>query len=114
MTEYEKAAVAFIRLQLKELEQIHEKALDALNAVQGRDQVHAWKKKAYEALKDKLPEKEAKQLSKDWLETSYIVGDLFDELSDDVDMCRRHLKRLIKEIETNGLPEATASPEGST
>ncbi len=109
MTEYEQEAVDFIRLQLKELEQIHDKALEALNAVQGRDQAHAWKKKAFEALKDKLPEKEAKQLSKDWLETSYITGDLFDELSDDVDMCRRHLKKLVKEIEKNGLPEEKGS-----
>ena len=107
MTEREQAAVDFIRLKLKELEQIHAKALDALNAVQGRDQVHKWKKEALEALRGKLSPAHEKQLTKDWIETSYIVGDLFDELSDDVDMCRRHLKKLIKDIETNGLPEPT-------
>ena len=106
MTEREQAAVDFIQLKVKELEEIHEKALDALNAVQGRDQVVKWKKEALDALRGKISEAHARQLSKDWLETSYIVGDLFDELSDDVDMCRRHLKKLIKDIETNGLPEA--------
>ena len=105
MTEREQAAVDFIRLKLQELGEIHEKALDALNAVQGRDQVHKWKREALDTLRGKISEAHEKQLSKDWLETSYIVGDLFDELSDDVDMCRRHLKKLIKDIEANGLPE---------
>ena len=107
MDDRSQAAVDFIRLKIKDLEQIHEKALDALNAVQGRDQVYKWKKEAIDALRGKVSEAQIKQLSKDWLETSYIVGDLFDELSDDVDMCRRHLKRLIKDIEANGLPEET-------
>ena len=105
MTEREQAAVDFIRLKIEELGQIHDKALDALNAVQGRDQVVQWKKDALSALTGKISEAHEKQLSKDWLETSYITGDLFDELSDDVDMCRRHLKKLIKDIEVHGLPE---------
>ena len=109
MTEHEQAALDFIHLKLKELEQIHAKALNALNAVQGRDQVHNWKREAIETLRGKLSPAHEQQLTKDWIETSYIVGDLFDELSDDVDMCRRHLKKLIKEIETNGLPDP-ASP----
>ncbi len=105
MTEREQEAVDFIRLKVEELGQIHDKALEALNAVQGRDQVVKWKKEALDALRGKVSEAQSKQLSKDWLETSYITGDLFDELSDDVDMCRRHLKKLIKDIEKNGLPE---------
>ncbi len=105
MTEREQAAVDFIQMKLKELEEIHAKALNALNAVQGRDQVVKWKKEALGELQGKISEAHSKQLAKDWLETSYIVGDLFDELSDDVDMCRRHLKRLAKDIDTNGLPE---------
>lgn len=105
MTEREQEAVDFIRLKVEELGQIHDKALEALNAVQGRDQVVKWKKEALDALRGKVSEVQSKQLSKDWLETSYITGDLFDELSDDVDMCRRHLKKLIKDIEKNGLPE---------
>ncbi|GJL62904.1 MAG: hypothetical protein NPIRA04_15580 [Nitrospirales bacterium] len=105
MTEREQEAIDFILLKLKELEQIHKKALEALNAVQGRDQVVKWKKEALDSLKGKISESVEKQLAKDWLETSYIVGDLFDELSDDVDMCRRHLKKLLKDIQTHGLPE---------
>ncbi|GJL65599.1 MAG: hypothetical protein NPIRA05_05700 [Nitrospirales bacterium] len=105
MTEREQEAIDSILLKLKELEQIHEKALEALNAVQGRDQVVQWKKDALVSLKGKISESVEKQLAKDWLETSYIVGDLFDELSDDVDMCRRHLKKLLKDIQTHGLPD---------
>ncbi|WP_447970255.1 hypothetical protein [Nitrospira sp. M1] len=104
MTEREQAAIDSIQLKLKELEQIHAKALEALNAVQGRDQVVKWKKEALDSLKGKISEAVERQLAKDWLETSYIVGDLFDELSDDVDMCRRHLNKLLKDIQVHGLP----------
>lgn len=107
MTEREQAAIDFILFKLDELEQIYEKALDALNAVQGRDQVVKWKKEALDALEGKISEAQSKQLTKDWLETSYITGDLFDELSDDVDMCRRHLKKLLKDIQAHGLPAET-------
>ena len=43
-------------------------------------------------------------ITKEWLETSYFVGDVFDELADEVDMCRRHLKKLAKDIQITGIP----------
>ena len=111
MTEREQAAVEFIGETLQELESIHAKALDALNAVQGKDQLQSWKKQALVALARKVGEEHARQLSKDWLETSYFVGDLFDELSDEVEMCRRHLKKIVKEIQTKGLPDCPPSDQ---
>jgi len=32
------------------------------------------------------------------------VAEMFDELSDEVDMCRRHLKKLAKDIQSSGIP----------
>ena len=39
-----------------------------------------------------------KRLSIDWLETAFAAGDMYDEIADDVAMCLRHLKKLIKEV----------------
>lgn len=104
MTEREQAAVDFIQQQIQSLDIIHQEALNALNAVQGNERLQKWKKQIVAAITEHISEEQGKRLSKDWLETSYVAGDLFDELSDDVEMCRRHLKRLAKEVQTNGLP----------
>ena len=104
MTEREQAALDFIQQQIQSVDIIHQEALNALNAVQGNERLQKWKKQVVAAITEHISEEQGKRLSKDWLETSYVAGDLFDELSDDVEMCRRHLKRLLKEIQTNGLP----------
>ncbi len=80
MTDQSDELLGYIQSQIEELNTIHAQAEKALNAVQGKDHVTKW------------------------LETSYFVGDVFDELADEVDMCRRHLKKLAKEIQTSGIP----------
>ncbi len=105
MTEREQTAFDFIQQQIQALDGIHEHALDALNAVQGIERLQKWKKQIVLTVTDYISQEQGKQLSKDWLETTYVGADLFDELSDDVDMCRRQLKKLAKEIQTNGLRE---------
>lgn len=104
MTEQSKDLLAYIHNQLTELETIHKQAEKALNAVQGIDHVTKWKRKVVEELTPFVSSAYLQQLSNEWLETSYFVGDVFDELSDEVDMCRRHLKKLAKEIEISGIP----------
>ncbi|UCE62746.1 MAG: hypothetical protein JSU59_07620 [Nitrospirota bacterium] len=104
MTEREQSALGFLHQQIQSLDIIHQEALNALNAVQGNERLQKWKKQVVLAVTEHISQEQGKRLSKDWLETSYVAGDLFDELSDDVEMCRRHLKRLAKEIQTNGLP----------
>ena len=94
----------YIQGQLGELDKIHEQAEKALNAVQGKDHVTRWKKKVIGELAAFVSEGYVQQLSKDWIETTYFVGDVFDELADEVDMCRRHLKKLAKEIQSKGIP----------
>ena len=109
MTERDQNAIDYIQKQLQDLDGIHQKALDALNAVQGKDRLQNWKKQVVGGIAERVSPEHGKQFSKDWLETSYFVGDLFEELSDEVEMCRRHLKKLAKEIQLNGVP-----PEPST
>lgn len=105
MNDHETAALELINQLMQELETIHKQALDALNAVFGQEHILKWKKQALGLLAEKVGAEHVKQLSKDWIETTYFVGDVFEELADDVDMCRRHLKKLAKEIETKGLPD---------
>ena len=109
MTQQEQAAIEFIEQKLQEVENIHKQALNALNAVLGKEHLQKWKKQVIGVIAEKIGPDCAKQLSKDWLETSYFVGDLFDELSDEVEMCRRHLKKLTKEIRTKGLSGGTSA-----
>lgn len=104
MTEREQAALDFIQHQIQALDKIHQEAMNALNAVQGNERLQKWKKQVVMAVSEHISPELGKRLSKDWLETSYVAGDLFDELSDDVEMCRRHLKKLVKDIQSNGLP----------
>ena len=104
MNERDQTAFDYIQKQLQDLDAIHQKAIDALNAVQGKDRLLNWKKQVVGGIAEMVSPEHGKQFSKDWIETSYFVGDLFDELSDEVEMCRRHLKKLAKEIQLNGLP----------
>jgi hypothetical protein len=104
MTDQRSEILAYIQSRLTELNTIHEQAEKALNAVQGKDHMTKWKRKVVEELTPFVSPAYLQQLSAEWLETTYFVGDVFDELSDEVDMCRRHLKKLAKEIQSSGIP----------
>jgi len=62
-----------------------------------------WKKFVVNAVSEKLGSNYGQRLSTDWLETTFAGGDMYDEISDDIDMCLRQLKKLMKEVETKGL-----------
>lgn len=96
--------LAYIQCQIEELNTIHAQAEKALNAVQGKDHVTKWKKKVVEGLAPYVSPAYLQRITKEWLETTYFVGDVFDELADEVDMCRRHLKKLAKDIQASGIP----------
>jgi DNA repair ATPase RecN len=104
MTDQSHELLAYIQSRLAELNTIHEQAEKALNAVQGKDHVTKWKRKVVEELTPFVSPAYLQHLSTEWLETTYFVGDVFDELSDEVDMCRRHLKKLAKDIQSSGIP----------
>lgn len=104
MSDQTSELLSYIQKQLGELHIIHEQAEKALNAVQGKDHLTQWKKKVVAELSPFVSPAYRQHLSKEWLETTYFVGDVFDELSDEVDMCRRHLKKLAKDIQSSGIP----------
>ena len=104
MTEQESELVTYIQTHIEELTEIHQQAEKALNAVQGKDHVTKWKKKVVDGLTSYVSQEYLQHITKEWLETTYFVGDVFDELADEVDMCRRHLKKLTKDIQTTGIP----------
>lgn len=104
MTERETELVLYIQKHIDELTEIHLQAEKALNAVQGKDHVTKWKRKVVEGLAPYVSPEYLQHITKEWLETTYFVGDVFDELADEVDMCRRHLKKLVKNIQSTGIP----------
>ena len=104
MSDQTSELLTYIHSQIEELTIIHSQAEKALNAVQGKDHVTKWKKKVIAELTPLVSPTYIQQLTKDWIETTYFVGDVFDELSDEVDMCRRHLKKLTKDIQATGIP----------
>jgi len=104
MTEQESELVSYIQKHIDELTDIHQQAEKALNAVQGKDHVTKWKQKVVDGLAPHVSPAYLQHITKEWLETTYFVGDVFDELADEVDMCRRHLKKLAKDIQTSGIP----------
>jgi hypothetical protein len=104
MTAQSPELLAYIQSQIEELNTIHAQAEKALNAVQGKDHLTKWKRKVVEGLTPYVSPAYLQHITMEWLETTYFVGDVFDELADEVDMCRRHLKKLAKDIQSSGIP----------
>jgi hypothetical protein len=104
MSEQQSELLSYIQSQIEAITTIHAQAEKALNAVQGKDHVTKWKRAVVDGLAPYVSPGYLQHITKEWLETNYFVGDVFDELADEVDMCRRHLKKLAKDIQTSGIP----------
>ncbi len=94
----------YLQSQIDEITTIHAQAKKSLNEVQGKDHVMKWKRKMIAGLAPHVSPAYLQHITSEWLETTYFVGDVFDEIADDVEMCRRHLKKLLKEIQVSGIP----------
>ena len=103
MSEQTKQALEFIAKQIRELKIIQPHLLEAVNAILAKEQFYKWKKQIVMLVEEKLGPGYGRRLSKDWLETAFAGADMYDELSDDIEMCLRHLYQLSHEIETQGL-----------
>ena len=93
----------FLAKQIQELKIIRPPLVQAVNAVLAKEQFHKWKKQVVTLIGEHVGPHYQQRLSKDWLETAFAGGDMYDELSDDIEMCLRHLYKLSHEIETQGL-----------
>lgn len=114
MNEQEQLALEFLKKQLKDLETIQPHALETTNAILAKEQFLKWKKFVVGEVSVKLGPTYGQRLSTDWLETAFAGGDMYDEIADDIEMCLRQLKKLIKEVETKGLePQNTNDASAS-
>jgi hypothetical protein len=98
-------AITFIDRQVKDLETFLAHAKSLVNAIRGKEEFQKWKKKTLDSLAEQVGPTYAKILSVDWVETAFAGGDMYDELTDDIEMCLRQLKKLRKQVETEGLEE---------
>ena len=103
MNEREQTALAFLSKQIKDLETIQPYVLETTNAILAKEQFLKGKKVVGNEVSEKVGSGYGKRLSIDWLETAFAAGDMYDEIADDIEMCIRQLKGLIKEVETKGL-----------
>ncbi|MDT7042643.1 hypothetical protein [Candidatus Nitronereus thalassa] len=103
MTDREQAALEFLKKQLQDLETIQPHALQTTNAILAKERFHKWKIYVIGAVGEKLGPTYGKRLQIDWIETAFAGGDMYDEIADDIEMCLRQLKHLIREVGTKGL-----------
>ncbi len=55
------------------------------------------------AVAEKLGPTYGERLQIEWIETAYAGGDMYDEIADDIEMCLRQLKHLIRAVGTKWL-----------
>lgn len=103
MSDSVKPALEFLAKQIQELKIIRPPLVQAVNAVRAKEQFHKWKKQVVMLVGENLGPQYQQRLAKDWLETAFAGSDLYNELSDDIEMCLRHLYNLSNEIATQGL-----------
>ncbi len=96
-------ALEFLAKQIQELKIIRPHLEQAVNAVLAKEQFLKWKKQVLTLIGEKVGPGYRQRLSQDWVETAFAGGDMYDEVSDDIEMCLRHLYKLSHEIETEGL-----------
>lgn len=109
MDDRAKLAIDFLDRQVKDLEAFLAHAASLVNAIRAKEEFQKWKKQSLVLLAEKVGPSYAKKLSIDWLETAFAGGDMYDELTDDIEMCVRHLRKLRKQIELEGLDECSPS-----
>ncbi len=114
MSDQTKQALEFIAKQIRELKIIQPHLVEAVNAISAKEQFYKWKKQVVTLVGEKIGDGYRKRLSKDWLETAFAGADMYDELSDDIEMCLRHLYQLSSEIETQGLQASDSKETPST
>ena len=99
----QEGALKFLQHHIQELDVIQKHVAQSLNAILAKEQFQKWKRKTLEKLSEQVGPGYAKTLTPDWLEVSFAGADMYEEIEDEIDMCIRQLKKLSKEIETNGL-----------
>ncbi len=104
-----KEAIDFLDRQVKDLEAFLVHVESLVNAIRAKEEFQKWKKQTLVQVAEKIGDTYAKTLSIDWVETAFAGGDMYDELSDDIEMCLRHLKKLRNEIRLQGLDEPSPS-----
>lgn len=99
MTEKEQAAIATIKRHLQDLEAVATAIARNTNAVAGKEKLQQWKEGASQSLSSDVGAVPGNRLATMKMTTGFYYGDMHDELADEVDMYRKFLKSLIKEIE---------------
>ncbi|MGH7259906.1 MAG: hypothetical protein ACREI9_04410 [Nitrospiraceae bacterium] len=102
MTDSHNAALDMLQQQLKELDAVEKKTVtENLNTVGGTEQVHKWKARTVPLIAQHLGPAAAK-LFVDTKPGPSFTNDLFEEFSDEVEVYRSAIRKLMKEAQSPG------------
>lgn len=101
MTDPGKPALGMIEQQRKELDTILKQAAEDLNTVAGAERVAKWKARTIALIAQQVGPQEAKRFAETRPGPSF-TSDLFEELSDEIDVYRTFLVALAEQVKKAG------------
>lgn len=101
------AALDMLQRQLNELDAVEKKTVtENLNTVGGTEQVHKWKARTVPLIAQHLGPAAAKSFA-DTKPGPSFTNDMFEEFSDEVEVYRSAIRKLLKDVQ---LPGAKGGP----
>ena len=110
MSDQPNMALAMLQKQLQELDAVEKKTVtENLNTVGGTEQVHKWKARTVPLIAQHLGPAAAK-LFADTKPGPSFTNDMFEEFSDEVEVYRSAIRKLMKEAQSPGAKGGHAEP----
>jgi hypothetical protein len=102
MADRPNATLAMLQKQLQELDAVEKETVtESLNTMRGIEQVHQWKARTVPLIAQHLGPAAAKSFA-DTKPGPSFTNDLFEEFSDEVEIYRATLRKLMKEARSPG------------
>lgn len=98
MPDQHNAVLAMLQKQLQELDAIEKETVtESMNTVRGTEQVHQWKARTVALIAQQMGPEAAQSLANTKPGPSF-THDLFEEFSDEVEVYRSAVRKLLKEF----------------
>jgi len=102
MSDQPHAALAMLQKQLQELDAVEkETVMESLNTMRGTEQIHKWKARTVPLIAQHLGPASAQSFA-DTKPGPSFTNDLFEEFSDEVEVYRSAIRKLMKEVRSSG------------
>ncbi len=110
MSDLPNAALDMLQRQLKELDTVEKETVTkSLNTVGGTEQLHKWKARTVPLVAQYLGPAAAKSFAETKPGPSF-TNDMFEEFSDEVEVYRAAIRKLMKDVQSPGAKAGPAEP----